>query len=389
MVLALELQVSWNLSSNYRKQWLLQPKILRINNRANFENLMSTPSINRMLKPPSRAQRGIVLLLVMFALLLVGTSVYIRVLSNSDVFLQQGRNTTSALSGIKESLISYSVLYADYYGVASAGPGHLMCPDTDGDGIEDAPCALDSLGRLPTSMTLPFGDIFPLSSYESGIDQQIWYALSDDFRRSPVGPMTALNTSTVGNLTLNGLGGIAAVLIAPEEVIAAQTRGSNSSADYLEAGNVAAPDFVSFNQLDPANFNDRVLPISLTEIFSPVTVRVAEVIRIQLDDYHAISGGYPANQNDFEDVLNGIVPAGGGGGGGKGGGGRGGKGGGKGGGGGVLSPMPAWFVSNDWFSVSNYTQISNDSGNVDFSGCNIIYTLNFAVSSLGKAGSSC
>ena len=349
-----------------------------------------------MPKSPSRTQSGIILLLMMFALLLVGTSVYIRVLSNSDVFLQQEENTTDALSGIKESLISYSVLYADYYGVASAGPGHLMCPDIDGDGVEDTPCPVNSLGRLPTSMTLPSGDIFPLSSYESGIDQQVWYALSDDFRRSPA---TALNTSAVGNLTLNGQGGIAAVLIAPAEIIAAQTRASNSSADYLEAGNVAAPDFVSNNPLDPNNFNDRVLPIRITEIFSPVTARVAEVIRVQLDDYHAISGVYPVNQNDFEDVLNGIVPAGGGGGGGKGGGGKGGGKGGKGGkgggggggkgGGGTLNPMPAWFVSNDWFSVSNYTQIANDSGNVSFTGCNITYTLNFGVTELGRAGSSC
>ena len=356
---------------------------------------MAIPSKNRRLKLPTREQRGVVLLLMMLAVLLVGTSVYISVLSNRNVFLREGRNTTSALSGIKENLISYSVLYADYYGVASAGPGHLMCPDIDGDGVEDEPCAVNSLGRLPTSMTLPSGDIFPLSSYGNGIDQQIWYSLSDNFRRNPV---AALNTSDLGNLTLNGQGGIAAILIAPADVVAGQTRSSNSSADYLEAGNVAAPDFVSGNPLDPDNFNDRVLAIKVAEIFSPVTARVAEVIRIQLDDYHAISGGYPANQNDFEDVLNGIVPAAGGGGGGGGKGGKGGGGGGKGGGGGggkggggggTLNPMPAWFISNDWFSVSNYTQLSNDSGNVVFTGCNLTYTVNFGVTGLGRAGSSC
>ena len=54
-----------------------------------------------------------------------------------------------------------------------------------------------------------------------------------------------------------------------------------------------------------------------------------------------------------------------------------------------LNPMPAWFISNDWISVSNYTLISNDSGNVDFTDCNITYTLNAGVSSLGKTGSSC
>ena len=269
---------------------------------------MAKSLTNRMLELPTKAQEGIILLLMMLALLLVGTSVYIRVLRNSDAFLQHESNTTDALSRSKENLISYAVLYADYYGAASAGPGHLMCPDTDGDGIENVACAVNSLGRLPTSMALPSGDIFSLNSYESGLDQQIWYALSDDFRRSSVTP---LNTSTAGNLTMNGQGSIAAILIAPEGVIGAQARSSNSSVDYLESANVSAPDFVSFNQLDPASFNDRVLPIRLTEIFSPVTARVAEAIRIQLGDYYAISGMYPANQSDFEDILNGIVPDGG------------------------------------------------------------------------------
>lgn len=368
--------------------------------KPNTENFMNTRSTNRLAKPSSEAQRGFVLLLMMSVLLLVGGSLLIRVLSNNEVSLQQASNTTDAMSGVKETLISYSVLYADYYGDASAGPGHLMCPDTDGDGIEDSPCVANSLGRLPTSMTLPSGDVFPLSSYENGIDQQIWYALSDDFRRNPV---SALNTSTVGNLTLDGQGGIAAVLIAPDEVIAAQTRGGNLSTNYLESVNVAAPDFVTNNPLDPDNFNDRVLPIRLAEILSPVTARVAEVIRIQLDDYHAISGVYPTNQADFDDVLNGVVPAAGGGkggggkggggkgGGGKGGGGKGGggKGGGGKGGGGVLNAMPAWFTTNNWSAVANYTQISNDSGNVSFTSCNITYSLNFGVTAIGKVGSSC
>jgi hypothetical protein len=99
-----------------------------------------------------------------------------------------------------------------------------------------------------------------------------------------------------------------------------------------------------------------------------VIARVAELIRIQLDDYNAISGVYPANQNDFEDVINGIVSAGGG---------------------GLLNLIPVWFLSNDRSSVSNYAPISNDSVSVDFASYNFTYTLNFAVSSRSKAGSAC
>ena len=253
-------------------------------------------SKNELFRASGRHQRGVILLLMVSVLLLAGVSMLMRVLSNNEVSLEEGTNTTNALSKAKEALISYAVHYADYNGASSAGPGHLMCPDTNGNGAQNDPCPNAPIGRLPTSITVPSGDVYPVSSYYNDIGQQFWYTVSRNFLRLPT---AALNTTSVGNLTLDGRGGIAAILIAPEPANATQTRNNNNSLNYLEAGNVAGPDFVTSDPLDPNNFDDRVIAITLSDIFSPVTARVAEVIRFQLDDFHAISGGYPADQNEF------------------------------------------------------------------------------------------
>ena len=323
----------------------------------------------------ARYQQGIVLLILFMIVFMIGAGLFITLLNNNVVGQRRDSNTMDALRAAKDVLIAYAVSQGDYYGANGAGPGHLICPDIDGDGIEDSPCAANSLGRLPVSITLPSGAIFPVSDYNDGIDQQFWYALSDVFRRNPAG---IVNTAAVGNLTIDGQGGIAAALISPEQLITPQTRPSNAAADYLEANNTAGPDFVTNDPLAPNNFNDRVLVITFNEILSPVSARVAEAIKAQIDGFHVLRGNYPRTQNQFNNAMTGI--------GGGGGGGRGGRGG---GGGGGLAAMPAWFINNNWIPVSNYNQINDDSASVIFTGCNITYTFTFGVTSIAKTGSLC
>lgn len=329
----------------------------------------------RHLSKSSKSQRGVVLLALFMVLFMLGATAFIVVMNNNVVDQDRDENTMGALRAAKDVLISYAVFQGDYYGGTGAGPGHLMCPDIDGDGLEDANCPGNSLGRLPTSIVLPSGAIFPVSDYNSGNDQQIWYALSNRFRRSP---FRRLSSTTGTTITVDGQGGIAAVLIAPEQAVAGQVRPSNAVADYLEAANTAAPAFVTSNPLDPTNFNDRVLVITFNEIMSPTTARVAEVIKIQLDAYRVLRGRYP-RRRDFDDVLNGI---GGGGGGGK-------KGGKKGGGGGALPAMPDWFFNNRWDRVANYRRLDNNNAEISFDACNITYTVTFGVNSIAKTGSQC
>ncbi len=314
----------------------------------------------------ARYQQGIVLLVVFVVLFMVGASAFITVINNNVVDRRREEDNMEALRDAKDVLIAYTVSQADFYGAAGAGPGHLMCPDTDGDGVEDTPCGANSLGRLPISITLPSGQIFPVSDHNRGIDQQFWYAMSDAYRRNPAG---IINSLSVANLTVDGQAGIAAVLIAPDELLTPQARPNNAVANYLEAANTASPDFVTNDPVTPATFNDRVLPITSAEIMSPVTARVAEAIKFQLDAYRVDRGRYPRRQRNFDNMFNGDT------------GGRRGR--------GAIAPMPAWFFNNNWDAISNYRRRGRNAGDVDFDGCNITFRITWGVIGVTKDQQQC
>lgn len=297
-------------------------------------------------------QGGVALLVFFMVVFFATASAFLTVVNNNVVGRQSAVNTISALSAAKDSLIAYAVLHGDYYGAAGAGPGHLPCPDTNDNSSENSPCNTP-FGRLPESITVPGGPVFPLSSYDSGVDQQIWYALSDDFRRNPTG---VLNSSSTGNITLDGQTNIAAVLIFPDEAQISQSRPNNNAANYLEAGNALGTAFVSNNPADPENFNDTVLGISVDEIMSPVTARVAETIKIQLDIYHGLNGNYPPDQAEFVTAMGGA---------------------------------PAWLAANNWAAITTYAQLTTDSGSVVFGGCGITYTLDVSIIAIAKSSSRC
>ncbi|NKB32937.1 MAG: hypothetical protein GKR91_07545 [Pseudomonadales bacterium] len=307
--------------------------------------------MNSLVSVPSR-QQGIILLVLFIVVFFATASIFLTIVSNNVIDQRGSTNTIEALRDTKDALIAYAVLHGDYYGAAGAGPGHLPCPDTNNNGLENSPC-VTAIGRLPISITLPSAAMFPLSAYDSGVDQQIWYALSDAFRRNPTG---VVNTTTTGNITVDGQTGIAAVIMFPDEALVSQTRPNNNVANYLESGNAVGTAFVSNNPANPDNFNDQVLAISINEIMSPVTARIAETIKIQLDIYHGVNGNYPPDQTEFNTAMGGA---------------------------------PAWFASNNWAANTTYTQLTPDTGSVLFTGCNITYTLDVAVISVAKTSSFC
>ncbi len=308
--------------------------------------------MNQRQQPPRR-QQGVILLLLAAIFLLVGAGVFITVMNNNVVVQRSDANTVAALRDARDALVSFAVLHGDYYGAAGAGPGHLFCPDTNGNGVENAPCGAGAIGRLPLTMTLPSGSVFPVSDYNSNIDQQLWYSLSDAFRYSPAG---VLNTATATAITVDGLGGFAAVIIAPGEATGSQGRPSNNSNNYLEAGNIGGPGFVNSDAVDPDNFNDLVIGITMGEIMSPASARVAEVIRNQIDAYHVANGFYPVDQVEF-----GVAMAG----------------------------APAWYAANQWDLVATYNQLTNDTASVLFTGCNITYTFDIAAASATRSAAQC
>ncbi|MDA1372407.1 MAG: hypothetical protein O2971_16805 [Proteobacteria bacterium] len=305
-------------------------------------------------------QRGVILLILSMLILMTGASVFINVMNNNLVEQRNSLDTARVLNDAKDTLISYAILHSDYYGAAGAGPGHLPCPDTNGDGVENTPCAFNALGRLPRSVVLPSTSVLPISTANDATDQQLWYALSNAFRRLPAG---ALNTTTAGTLTLDGQAGIAAVLIAPGEILGSQTRRNNTNSNYLEAGNAGGQNFVSNDAADPDNFNDRVLAISITEILSPVTARVAEAIKLELDNYHAVDGAYPDDTSFDDPLLVDYATA--------------------------LAAAPAWLANNGWIANSTYTKLSADTATVAFTGCGITYSLAESALSVTRTGAQC
>ena len=287
-----------------------------------------------------KRQEGVVLLAFFAILFMAGAGVLISVLDSNAVAQRRSNNTSMALREAKESLIAYATLYAEYYSATNPGPGYLPCPDSNNDGSENSPCAANSLGRLPQSITLPNGNFFALSNYNANIDEQFWYSVADNFRRSPLG---VLNSSTISGTTLDGQGRIAAVIIAPGPANATQSRPSNASSRYLEDSNTTAPSFVSSAAVNPDMFNDRVLAITIDEIMGPITRQVANLLKTELDAYRAANLTYPA---DIDFTPANIVVA------------------------------EAWFNANNWFANANYAQVSSNEATLTFTNCpNISYTV--------------
>jgi len=96
--------------------------------------------VTTKLIPFGGIQRGAVLLLLSIFLSMAGAVVFISLVNNNLVEQRSSIDTGGELSNAKDILISYAVLQSDYYGAAGAGPGHLPCPDTSGDGLENTPC---------------------------------------------------------------------------------------------------------------------------------------------------------------------------------------------------------------------------------------------------------
>ncbi|PCI82427.1 MAG: hypothetical protein COB20_00140 [SAR86 cluster bacterium] len=292
-----------------------------------------------------KRQQGVILLAFFAILFIAGAGVLISVLDSNAVAQRRNNNTSIAMREAKELLIAYATLYAVNYNTTNAanpGPGHLPCPDTNGDGIENSPCAATNpLGRLPQSIVLPNGNFFPLSDYNAELDEQFWYSVADNFKRDPLG---VINSSTVSGTTLDGQGRIAAVLVAPGSANAAQSRPSNTGSRYLEDSNTTAPNFVSSTAVNPDLFNDRVLAITIDEIMVPVTRQVADLLKAELDAYHVANTWYPADQVEFDLVI--------------------------------AAPATLWLGANDWLAMSNYVRVNLNEATLTFDGCpNISYTV--------------
>lgn len=256
-----------------------------------------------------KAQSGAVLLLFVL-LIVIGSSYALVTKLNTNLALtQQSKETGIALSAAKNALISYAITFPDHNasGVID-GPGYLLCPDLNNDGSAVANCSIGggtTIGRLP-NQTLRLEELRDASG------QRLWYALSQNFRfgNNKTIPLNSESPSSA-ELSINGVGDIVAVIIAPGAPVDSQTRDINEIdiADeiehYLEGDNndldanyiTTLGDFQrkdgEYDANDNYTFNDQVVFITRKELMEAVEKRVLGEVKQALLNYQTNNGEFP------------------------------------------------------------------------------------------------
>lgn len=239
------------------------------------------------------SQRGIALLLFLFLLLSAGATVFFSAWNSNRAHLNQERKTQLALIQARDALIAFAATNKNQ-------PGRLPCPEETAaigfplEGSAKGSCSNNAIvvGRLP----------WRTLGLDNPVDAQgetLWYVRSIGFEAAPI------NSDSVGQLQLDGSPNAAvALIIAPGPPLPGQSRPTPSAAappdvaQYLDLGNAPGPAYLSIG--NPANFNDRVLPLTREQLFRSVEARVTREVRVALEQYYTINHYYP-NPANFSD----------------------------------------------------------------------------------------
>ncbi len=203
--------------------------------------------------------------------------------------------TQYLLKQAKEELVAVAVMYADNYGPAGAGPGHLPCPNVDipdGRRINEGPsppCGGKEvlLGRLPRLAGI--SQKSKTLNYQRGIytaDQALWYAVSGNFINNPIGQNNLVNPHSKGKLNLDKQNEVVALIIAAGESVSSgqsDLRPSAMPKAYLELEN--ADGDADFSRNSRVLSNDRLVAITLREIMPLVRSRVLAYVVKWLGEY--------------------------------------------------------------------------------------------------------
>jgi len=253
---------------------------------------------------PRKKQRGAALLVFFLVVLISGVLYLVGRVALDRGSVAYEASTSEALAAAKQALIAYAVAF---YPQGHEGLyGFLPCPETQAagsEGISQGNCTaqyFNAIGRLPWK-TL---GIAPL---KDGSGECLWYAVSGDYKfGSTPGPRSAMhNADSPGMLALfdenlNIIKGtlpedrVVAIIIAPGPQLPGQNRPAASSAlpckvarvvadplAYLESVGIyfnsdvsASADtvdyFVTAKNLQGSTINDRIMTITVGDIFSAI-----------------------------------------------------------------------------------------------------------------------
>ena len=241
------------------------------------------------------------MLLVLVLLVTVGSFLVLRALNMGVQRSRDDQSTTAAsLVAAERALLGYATRYPDDPTItsATAGPGHLPCPDTrfdagDVPGQADPPCARSS--ATETGL-LPWRTL-DIAAPRDADGAPLWYAVADAYRNNPVG---IVNPSTPAGLRLDdcaaGARQIAALVFAPRGALSGQDRSTASAAvrynavNYLEGQNASRGDGCFTSATSPIA-NDFVRVIERAALMRAVQRRVLADVANALARYYADPDG--------------------------------------------------------------------------------------------------
>ncbi len=314
-------------------------------------------------------QKGAVLILMAFIIGLGVLAYMLHAFDPARLRLEQDKKTYQSLNAAKEALIAWAVSH-EY------SPGQMPWPDRHLDvGIYDgsSDCVATAfqysylLGQLPSMPdTSPCLDpntglnVYEGLSTYPGLGQdfrdaqgnRLWYAVSRNLVRdhqtstNPIINPNIINAPAYqwlqvldrnGNLISNR---VAAVIIAPGDALDGQSRaGAADASQFLDGFQIGAAvfnnrgyatddeDFImgddsrNVSAIDPTfvqpyNFNDKLVYITIDELMAAIEKRVGEQVRTSLKTYQDTNGYYPyASQLGTSlnfvgegSLLNGFLP---------------------------------------------------------------------------------
>lgn len=219
--------------------------------------------------------RGAAILIFITIIMLATTTLLVTELSVNDRQQLRTSDTVDALSKARQALMGYAL--------RQATPGTLPCPDTTGDGVQNAagPNCQQQLGLLPTrTLNLP--------ELTDATGAKLWYAVSLDY----VSSAAALkNSSAITTMALDTRP-VAAVVIAPGTTIGTQGRRSLVITDFLEGVNADA-NLDDYQNTISETQNDRVLGLDVDHYWSTIEKLVLAEASQLLARYRTACNEYP------------------------------------------------------------------------------------------------
>ncbi len=208
--------------------------------------------------------------------------------------------TAKALFDAKSALLGWSVMRETSDPPSTAKPGQFPCPEdtsligtpNEGSSLSSCNSALPVVGRLPWR-SLGLGDI------RDGNGDKLWYVLSPGFRNTPI------NSSTLGQLTVNGNANAAvAIIFSSGFALSGQNRSTLAVSNYLDlTNNDGDTSYVTMGAMGA--FNDVSILVTHAELFQLIERRILREVRGDstqgLVRYYSIQG---ANNFPFADTDN-------------------------------------------------------------------------------------